>query len=206
MRTLIISFALLILLSNSYSHPGGRDNNGGHVNRNTGTYHCHTDNCILPAEEETEEDVEDPPDGLENNSVTVAGSWGTTKKWARDTIYNGINETFYCGCTYQPSGTSGGEIDQASCDYDGGNESHAHRAGRLEWKHVVPASLMPARRFQCWNEGLNECSKSGRECCEKHDLNARVQIFDLHNLVPSIGQTNALRGNKRYGLMGKFVN
>jgi len=24
-------------------------------------------------------------------------------------------------------------------------------------------------------------------------------IFDLHNLVPSIGQVNALRGNKRYG-------
>ena len=26
-------------------------------------------------------------------------------------------------------------------------------------------------------------------------------IFDLHNLVPSVGQVNALRSNKRYGLI-----
>ena len=46
---------------------------------------------------------------------------------------------------------------------------------------------------------MSECSKPGRACCERHDLNARGQIFDLHNLVPSVGQVNALRGNKRYG-------
>jgi deoxyribonuclease-1 len=60
---------------------------------------------------------------------------------------------------------------------------------------------MPARQFACWNEGLPECSKGGRDCCERHDPAAQVMIFDLHNLTPSIGQPNALRSNKPYGLV-----
>ena len=60
---------------------------------------------------------------------------------------------------------------------------------------------MPARLLPCWNAGLPACSSGGRGCCESHDLNARVQIFDLHNIVPSVGQANALRGNKRYGII-----
>ena len=88
-----------------------------------------------------------------------------------------------------------------ACDYDPDDESFEGRANRLEWEHVVPASLMPARQFTCWNEGLPACTSGGRSCCESHDLNARVQIFDLHNLVPSVGQANALRGNKRYGII-----
>ncbi|WP_197722095.1 YHYH domain-containing protein [Sulfuriflexus mobilis] len=30
------------------AHPGGVDDNGGHVNRATGEYHCHHDDCISP--------------------------------------------------------------------------------------------------------------------------------------------------------------
>jgi len=70
--------------------------------------------------------------------------------------------------------------------------SHQHRVSRIEWEHVVPASLMPARNFQCWENG-------SRSDCERDSAEARNMIFDLHNLVPSIGQVNALRGNKRYG-------
>lgn len=189
----------VLLASNACGHGGGQDSNGGHVDRSTGEYHCHADDCVLPGD--PAEDVLDPPDGVDDDPITVAGSWGTTKKWARDTVYEGATTTFYCGCDYTPSGRSGGTIDQGSCDYDGSDESHAHRADRLEWEHVVPASLMPARGFACWNEGLPECDEGGRECCEKHDLNVRLMIFDLHNLVPSIGQPNALRSNKRYGLV-----
>src|SRR5688572_29014194 len=56
-----------------------------------------------------------------------------------------------------------------------------------------PASLMPARQFLCWaGEG------GGRERCEEIDPRAQAMIFDLHNLAPSIGQVNALRGDDRY--------
>ena len=198
-RFLLFSLVALAV-STVFAHNGRRDGNGGHLERATGIYHCHEPRCVLPPDPD-EEDVDDPPDGDDAEPITVAGSWGTTKAWARDIVYEGENTTFYCGCDYTPSGRSGGAIDQSSCGYDGSNESHAARAVRLEWEHVVPASLMPARRFVCWNDGLPDCDEGGRECCEKHDLNARIMIFDLHNLVPSVGQPNALRSNKRYGLV-----
>lgn len=131
----------------------------------------------------------------------TSSSWSVTKKNARDVIYQDHTKTFYCGCDYTPAGSSGGSIDQASCGYTGVGLSHQARATRLEWEHVVPASLMPARQFACWNEGLPACSRGGRECCEKHDPTAQVMIFDLHNLTPSIGQPNALRSNKPYGVV-----
>ncbi len=45
-------------------------------------------------------EAEDPADGEPDDPVTIAGSWGTAKKWARDTIYADHNTTFYCGCSY----------------------------------------------------------------------------------------------------------
>ncbi len=201
MKQPALALFFISLSFNAYPHAGGQDSNGGHVNRSTGEYHCHAEDCVPPSVIITEEDVLDPPDGEPSDPLTIAGSWGTTKKWARDTVYADENETFYCDCAYTASGTSGGSINQTGCTYNGASESHAARAVRLEWEHVVPASLMSARGFTCWNEGLSECSEAGRECCERHDLNARAQIFDLHNLVPSVGQVNALRGNKRYGLI-----
>ena len=114
--------------------------------------------------------------------------------------------TIACGCQYGTHTASGGAaITDAmlnTCNYDPDGESYEARANQLEWEHVVPASLMPARQFACWNEGLPECTGGGsRRCCESHDLNAQAQIFDLHNIVPSVGQVNALRSNKRYGMI-----
>ena len=110
-----------LLSSNACGHGGGQDNNGGHVDRSTGEYHCHADDCVHP--DSPVEDVLDPPDGVDDDPITVAGSWGTTKKWARDTVYEGLDTTFYCGCTYTPSGRSGGVVDESSCGYDGSDES-----------------------------------------------------------------------------------
>ena len=135
----------------------------------------------------------------------TSSSWNTAKKNARNVIYLGHTKTFYCGCDYIPTGASGGSIDQHSCGYNSNGQSHSARAVRLEWEHVVPASLMPARQSSCWNEGLPQCREGGRSCCEKHDSNAQAMIFDLHNLTPSIGQTNALRSNKPYGVVESSV-
>ena len=142
---------------------------------------------------------------LSDEITFTSSSWAATKKVARDDIYQDRDKTFYCGCDYTPKGSSGGVINVASCDYDGQGASYSSRAARLEWEHVVPASLMPARQFTCWNEGLPECRKGGRECCEKHDPKAQAMIFDLHNLVPSIGQANALRSNKPYGIVSQSI-
>lgn len=198
-KTLLVIYSVFVSFHVS-AHSGGKDENGGHFDKNTGKYHCHDKGCIDPSISETEDSFVFP-DGVPAPSLRISGSWGDTKKVARDVIYKGQATTFYCGCSYTPKGKSGGQINQSSCDYDGNGAVHKSRASRLEWEHVVPASLMPARQMACWNEGLPQCKEGGRECCEKHDLNAKAQIFDLHNLVPSVGQTNALRSNKRYGLI-----
>ncbi|MCZ6677836.1 MAG: P-loop NTPase fold protein [Candidatus Poribacteria bacterium] len=38
----------VLLVGNASAHPGGRDSNGGHVDRATGVYHCHDKGCVLP--------------------------------------------------------------------------------------------------------------------------------------------------------------
>ena len=133
-------------------------------------------------------------------SAEVPSNWQAAKRIARDEVYKGHAHTFYCDHKYTSAGKSGG----GKIDMSGGNlgvSTHVKRAERLEWEHVVPASLMPARDFDCWTKGLPQCKKRGRKCCEKHDPNAKRMLFDLHNLVPSVGQVNAIRGNKRYGII-----
>jgi len=124
----------------------------------------------------------------------VPSSWRATKNTADDVVYEGINRTFYCGCLYESDGDSDGSgvvTDHVECGYVP-PDKHQQRAGRVEWEHIVPASLMPARKFPCW---INH----DRDYCERHDPAAQAMIFDLHNLVPSIGQVNALRLDDRYG-------
>lgn len=127
-------------------------------------------------------------------SLTVfAGGWERTKNIADDIIYKGRSATFYCGCRYRSDGDGGGDITSTmSCGYVG-PPSYESRAARVEWVHIVPASLMPARRFPCWSG-----AGGSRGRCEKSDPRAQAMIFDLHNLAPSIGQVNALRLNDRY--------
>lgn len=44
-----IIFAFLFLISTlSIAHQGGKDSNGGHVERATKTYHCHDAGCVVP--------------------------------------------------------------------------------------------------------------------------------------------------------------
>ncbi len=128
-------------------------------------------------------------------AAAFAGGWERTKNIADDIIYDGRSATFYCGCEYQSdedSDGSGDITDTTACGYSGPS-SYASRAARVEWEHIVPASLMPARWFPCWAG-----EDGSRERCEERDPRAQAMLFDLHNLAPSIGQVNALRSNDRY--------
>ena len=83
-----------------------------------------------------------------------------------------------------------GSVDHQACGYVP-PQSYTNRANRIEWEHIVPASLLPAHQFDCWVHG-------SRDKCEREDPRAQAMIFDLHNLAPAIGQVNALRSNDRY--------
>ena len=131
--------------------------------------------------------------GLSNAQI-VQSSWTKTKQAARDNIYFDHSVTKYCACPYEPKGTSGGVIDTESCGYDGSEAKYKNAITVLDWEHVVPASLTPARQMDCWVNG-------NRGNCERTSQEAKNMIFDLHNLVPSVGQANRIRSDSRYGII-----
>ncbi len=122
----------------------------------------------------------------------ASSGWSRAKNVADDVIYAGKDRTLYCGCVYTSHGDSdgSGDVDHQACGYQTADKWQ-NVADAIQWEHIVPASLMPARAFDCWVLG-------GREKCEREDPRAQGMLFDLHNLAPSIGQVNQYRRNDRY--------
>lgn len=100
-------------------------------------------------------------------------------------VFNGLNQTFYCGCSYTDK-----TVDLNSCGYQ--IRKDPRRAGRVEWEHVVPAWAIGHQR-QCWQNG-------GRANCSKNDAVYAKAEGDMHNLVPAIGEVNNDRGNFRFSV------
>lgn len=120
-----------------------------------------------------------------HQAVSQAEGWRGAKSVLYNVIYKDHHKTLYHGCSYD-----GPVIDLSTCKYVPVNREK-NRATRLEAEHIVPASLLPARKLPCWNISRNNC--------ESADPRAQAMLFDLHNLAPSVGQVNLLRGNMRYG-------
>ena len=102
-------------------------------------------------------------------------------------VYQGLNQTFYCGCAYD--GTTN-KVDLNGCGYR--IRKDPRRAGRVEWEHVVPAWAIGHQR-QCWQNG-------GRSNCSKSDPVYAKAEGDLHNLTPAIGEINNDRSNYRFSV------
>ena len=115
-------------------------------------------------------------------------SFSKSKKILKN-LYKSNPETFYCGCAIDYSKVKPSP-DLLSCGYV--PRKQKKRAKRLEWEHVVPVSLI-ASRLSCWENG-------GRKSCKK-DKRFKIMESDLHNLVPSIGELNGDRSNRRFGLV-----
>lgn len=112
------------------------------------------------------------------------------------TLFPSGNEV-YCGCRYQLD--SKDRIDEQSCGFRG----HGARAHRIEWEHVVPASHF-GRQFSEWTEGHPDCLKKGRpekgrSCARKVSEEFRSMEANLFNLLPALGELNAVRSNLEYG-------
>ncbi len=134
-------------------------------------------------------------------------SWANTKKVLAAEVYTDRLRTFYCGCQYTVDPSSRGEtLKPESCQLPS-NLKWASKHNDVEWEHIVPAQLMPASTFTCWQKpnSFPRCvSKSGevssgRACCEKVDSAARNMIFDMFNAVPAAAQLNQYRSNDPYG-------
>lgn len=120
-------------------------------------------------------------------------TFSQAKAQTRDHVYFDQTEqgTFYCGCEWRWTGRSGGRVDLDSCGYE--IRAQEHRAIRIEWEHLVPASNF-GRARQCWQDG-------GRSNCQRTDPVFSLMEADMHNLAPSIGEVNADRSNYNFSVL-----
>lgn len=115
-----------------------------------------------------------------------------TAKMALRQIYRDHQQTFYCDCSYQNSGS----LNWQSCGF--ATTSSSHRAKHIEWEHIMPASRF-GHTQACWQQQY--CSNQegkpvkGRECCRVTSASFNQMEADLHNLVPAVGLVNKLRSN-----------
>lgn len=140
-----------------------------------------------------------------------ATSWSSAKNTMDDDAYFDHRYTVYCGCEYESKGNSygSGTVDTAKCGLDVA-DIYASPAKRIEWEHIVPASLMPQGQFYCWqNESeIEACGfgeKKNRECCSEVSPIAKIMNLDLFNLAPAVGQLNQYRTNDPYGEVGDGI-
>lgn len=133
-------------------------------------------------------------------AYSAPNDFSQAKRLLRQHVYHDQHQsgdgTFYCGCSWEWVGKSGGRIDASSCGFQ--TAAMQDRAQRIEWEHVMPISAAGQHR-QCWRNG-------GRENCQKTDPVFNRMEADMHNLVPSIGSVNGLRSNIGFGMVaGKSV-
>lgn len=128
-------------------------------------------------------------------------SFSAAKKYLADLHESiGHQTTLYCGCPYERTTTSGGDVDRDACGLEA--RKNETRSDRIEWEHVVPASWFGQTRA-CWilkDAAYPECAgRSGRECCERVNEHFARAHNDPNNLFPSSGEVNGDRSNYPYG-------
>ncbi len=127
---------------------------------------------------------------------TTISSFSKAKDHLWD-IFAAHPKSFYCGCDFDRTGP-----DWASCQFQA--KKDRKRASRIEWEHVVPASVF-GRQLEAWERGDRQCvsragkSYKGRKCAEKVSQSFRLMQADMYNLQPAIGEVNGLRSNYPYG-------
>jgi deoxyribonuclease-1 len=107
--------------------------------------------------------------------------------------YNSEPTTFYCSCPIKYVSKKKMAPDLKACNYT--PVKMAKRASRIEWEHIMPASWL-GNQLQCWKN-------AGRKNCAKVSQDFIIREGDMHNLVPAIGEVNALRSNYRYSMLNQ---
>ena len=106
--------------------------------------------------------------------------------------------SFYCDCPFK-----GSKVMLSSCPLPQELKEHK-RSQKIEWEHIVPASQF-GKQIPAWKEGHPKCQNKkgtpfkGRKCARLSSQKFRLMEADLYNLVPVVGQVNALRSNYPLG-------
>lgn len=97
-----------------------------------------------------------------------------------------VRTEIYCGCNFSADHA----IDARACGYTPTTRD-PERAHRVEWDHGMPFSRF-GRLFACYRDH-ERGGRSAREHCTRTDTDARDLEGDMHNLLPALGEINALR-------------
>lgn len=126
----------------------------------------------------------------------IPSSFSKSKELLYKKVENNSGKTFYVGCSWSKK-----KVDLASCNLSTSfPKKHLKRASRTEAEHIIPASWMYRENGQ-WRKCYLEAKKieeNPRKYCQKHDVSYRNAHNDLMNLVPAVGQINAIRSNKPF--------
>lgn len=139
------------------------------------------------------------PGGIDEQTLSprgnqTIGSFRESKRIIVNDIFQGRQETFYCGCRY----TLTKKVYLGPCGYK--VRRNKPRAQRLEVEHVVPAENFGSP-LPSWAKGHPRCLSSkkkpykGRRCASKISKLFEHMEADLYNLQPAIGEVNGDRSN-----------
>lgn len=126
---------------------------------------------------------------------------------AKKALYNKVADThtFYTNCKIWPGFKPRPNLSSCNLenDFSGKREE---RGSRIEAEHVVPASAMYKKGDSVRNCVLEAKDKGtrARKYCQKTDPDYKQAYTDLVNLVPTVGQVNADRSNKPFGMVRKI--
>ncbi len=139
-----------------------------------------------------------PPESVDLSGLPkTAKTFSTAKKRLYKKIYYDHRESIYCGCSYSEKR----KVNHRSCGYKARGD--AKRAKRIEAEHIVPASWIGKGR-SCWTDTnckVKGKKLKGRECCIATDAVFRTAHNDLQNLAPAVGDANAARSDRLYGIV-----
>ena len=175
------------------AHPGRTASDGCHNDRSAGVRHCHNEPKADISSAEVLIHNSTPSSEAGNTEIR---SFTRAKKLLKQ-VYEGKEETFYCGCLYSENSPN-----HDSCGFI--PKKDIKRSNRIEWEHIVPAAQL-AESNRAWLKGSPECVTAsgkayrGRRCASKVDPEFKRMEADMYNLVPAIGEINGLRSNYRYG-------
>ena len=139
------------------------------------------------------------PSAVFSRGNTKIETYQQAKKVLYQVIYRDHRITFYCNFPFEKNRfvrlPDGFIVPR-----------HPDRANRVETEHVVPVENF-GKAFPEWREGHEQCVADGRpfkgrKCVELVNEEFRRMESDLHNLYPSVGVVNAMRGNKNFQMFG----
>jgi deoxyribonuclease-1 len=218
-------FLTLIILNSTkvFGHGGGTNRSGlligCHNNLKAGGFHCHSKSKhkgkIFKSESEAllfirnlpklAKQKQYPKNNRSQKKPTFqiyksweknSGSFSKSKKLLKS-IYSNGGQSFYCNEKFDSN------FKFTKFERYKPSNKYRNRIHNVEWEHIVPAENF-GKSFIEWREGHKSCINKkgkrykGRICARKANAKFRSMEADLINLVPVIGQVNALRSNYRY--------